>query len=147
MGCGPKMTLETQAISETQGHFIMCVCMGVYACASSCPVCMPVFLDLYVCMCMFVYQCACTYTYMYRHMYMCMYVCTCGVSVCACLGLCADWCLCECVLYRQPPLEGMPALLLGARWWCRGEGSAGCRKKIQRRRKYVQGAEPSVSHG
>lgn len=37
--------------------------------------------------------------------------------VCACLGLCAHWCLCECVLYRQPPLEGMLVLLLGARWW------------------------------
>lgn len=107
-------------------HGCICVCKLVFLC-----VCLCFWTRMYACVC--VYTGVCTYTYVYRHVYMCMFVC-------ACLGVCARWCLCECVLYRQPPLEGIPVLLLGARWWwgpsrlcgAGGEGSAGRRKKIQR---------------
>lgn len=71
-----------------------------------------------------------------RHMYTCVHVCT-HVYVCI---VCARTCVCacervhicvpECVLYRQPPLEGGPVLL------CRAgsgvlPGHGGGRKKIQ----------------
>ena len=111
-------------------HGCICVCKLAFLC-----VCLWFWTHMYAC----VYQCVCTDMYVYRHVHMCMLVWTCGVSACACLGVCARWCLCKCVSYRQPPLDGMPVLLLGARWWQRwgpsrlcGEGSAGCRKKIQR---------------
>ena len=60
----------------------MCVFAWVYMRVQACvPVCMPVFLDPYVCMCMFVYTGVCTYTYVYRHVYMCM----CVRAVCLCV--------------------------------------------------------------
>lgn len=134
----PSHLRDTGTLHYVCLHGCICMCKLVYLC-----VCLCFWTRMYACVCLCTSVRAHTRTCIGTCICVCMYVRV--VSVCACLGLCAGWCLCECVLYRQPPLEGMPVLLLGARCWCRGEGSAGCRKKIQRRRKYGQGAEPSVS--
>ena len=97
---------------------------------------------MHVCMhmhiCVLVHICVCD-----RHM--CMYVSMCArTCVCACERV--HICVPECVLERQPPLEGGLVLLWGAGWGVL-PGHGGGRKKIQQegRNRGRDPAEPSAS--